>query len=151
MDWFCYDLIILIKKCENPYKNLDKPLLFSRNQVCLKKWKVWRAPTTTEFNIFWSKLRTRFLLTNVFKKTLWPLFMDGVQLPQGYRATTRRQFTFYHQVPRNPWRLFDQIRKDERLSQPWRDPMILNTGHLDWESSALTTRPLQLLQQVKSD
>ena len=77
--------------------------------------------------------------------------MDGVQLPQGYRATTRRQFTFYHQVPRNPWRLFDQIRKDERLSQPWRDPMILNTGHLDWESSALTTRPLQLLQQVKSD
>ena len=30
------------------------------------------------------------------KKALWPLFMDGVQLPQGYRATTRRQFTFYH-------------------------------------------------------
>ena len=32
----------------------------------------------------------------LLKKTLWPLFMDGVQLPQGYRATTRRQFTFYH-------------------------------------------------------
>ena len=30
------------------------------------------------------------------KKTLWHLFMDGVQLPQGYRAITRRQFTFYH-------------------------------------------------------
>ena len=30
-------------------------------------------------------------------KTLWSLFMDGVQLPWGYRATTtRRQFTFYH-------------------------------------------------------
>ena len=25
--------------------------------------------------------------------------MDGVQLPQGYRANTRRQFTFYHYVP----------------------------------------------------
>ena len=25
------------------------------------------------------------------KKTSWPLFMDGVQLPQGYRATTIRQ------------------------------------------------------------
>ena len=35
----------------------------------------------------------------VFKKekTLWPLFMDVVQLPKGYRATTtRRQFSFYH-------------------------------------------------------
>ena len=30
------------------------------------------------------------------KATLQPLFMDGVQLPQGYRATSRRQFTFYH-------------------------------------------------------
>ena len=28
------------------------------------------------------------------KKTLWPLFMDWVQLPQGFRATTRKQFTF---------------------------------------------------------
>ena len=24
--------------------------------------------------------------------------MDRVQLPQGYRAATRRQFTFYHYV-----------------------------------------------------
>ena len=30
------------------------------------------------------------------KKTLWSLFMDGVQLPQGYSSTLRRQFTFYH-------------------------------------------------------
>ena len=27
--------------------------------------------------------------------------MDGVQLSQGYRATTRRQFTFYHSTPVN--------------------------------------------------
>ena len=26
--------------------------------------------------------------------------MDGVQLPQGYRATTRKQFTFYNWVLR---------------------------------------------------
>ena len=33
-------------------------------------------------------------LQNLHKKTtLWPLFMEGVQLPQGYRATSRRQFT----------------------------------------------------------
>ena len=29
-------------------------------------------------------------------------FMDGVQLPQGYRATSRRPFTFYHEVPETP-------------------------------------------------
>ena len=33
---------------------------------------------------------------NKQKQTLCPLFMDGVQRPQGYRATTRRHFTFYH-------------------------------------------------------
>ena len=35
---------------------------------------------------------------DVKNKTLQPLFMDGVQLPQGYRVTARRQrqFTFYH-------------------------------------------------------
>ena len=35
------------------------------------------------------------------KKTLWILFMDGVQPSQGYRATTRRQFTFYHSIPKS--------------------------------------------------
>ena len=30
------------------------------------------------------------------KVTLWPLFVDGVQLSQGYRATTRRQFIFHY-------------------------------------------------------
>ena len=29
--------------------------------------------------------------------------------------------------------------KDRR---PWSHPVVLNTGPLDWESSALTTRPL---------
>ena len=29
-----------------------------------------------------------------FKKALYSLFMDGIQLPQGYRATARRHFTF---------------------------------------------------------
>ena len=30
------------------------------------------------------------------KKTLWSLAIAGVQLPQDYRATSRRQFTFCH-------------------------------------------------------
>ena len=40
--------------------------------------------------------------------------MDGVQLPKA-RATSRRQFSLYHQVPRNSWYSFYQPRKDERL------------------------------------
>ena len=28
------------------------------------------------------------------------------------------------------------------LSQPWIHPVVLNTGPLNWESSALTSRPL---------
>ena len=47
------NLIILIKLCKIPYKNLDKAPLFSRNQVfCLKKIKLWRARTTVGFNTF---------------------------------------------------------------------------------------------------
>ena len=37
----------------------------------------------------------------ILKKNLFhPLFMDGFQFSQGYRATKRRQFTFYQQVLR---------------------------------------------------
>ena len=57
-------------------------------------------------------------------------------------ATSRRQFTFYHSVSRNSWYSFYRPWKDERLSRPWSHPVVLNTGPLDWESSAITTRPL---------
>ena len=55
------------------------------------------------------------------------------------RATSRRQFTFYHEVPRNSWCSLYRPRKDERLNRPWSHRVVLNTGPLDWESSALTT------------
>ena len=55
------------------------------------------------------------------------------------RATSRRQFTFNHYVPGNSWYSFYRPRKDIRLSRPWSHPVVLNTGPLDWESSALHT------------
>ena len=70
-----------------------------------------------------------------------PFFMDGFNCLKA-TATSRRQFTFYHIFPRNSWYSFYWPWKDERLSQPWSHPVVLNTGPLDWESSALTTRPL---------
>ena len=85
---------------------------------------------------------SRLKLQKNLKKTLWSLLMDGVQLSRGYRATTRRQFTFYHQVTRSTWYSFYPSQKDERLSQPWSYSVVLNLKPLDWESSTLTTRPL---------
>ena len=44
--------------------------------------------------------------------------MDGIQLPLGCRATTRRQFTFNDLVPTNSWYSFDRPLKGEKLSRP---------------------------------
>ena len=80
----------------------------------------------------------------VIKKALWPFFVDAVQFRQGYKDTTRKQFTFYRYVLRNFWYSFDQFRKDERLSRPCSHQVRLNTGLLDWESSALTFMPFMV-------
>ena len=76
--------------------------------------------------------------------------MDGVQLPQGYRATTRREFNFYQYVPRNSWYSFDGPWKNERPSRIWSHSVVLNAGPLDWEVSVLTTRPLQAIALLKN-
>ena len=58
---FFYSLIILIKLCKIRYLKLDKALIFPRNQViCLKNWKIWRAPTTIKFNIFFAEILLTF-------------------------------------------------------------------------------------------
>ena len=81
---------------------------------------------------------------NIFKKKLYgPLLWVGFNCLKA-RATSRRQFTFYHSVPRNSWYWCYGSRKDERLNQSWNHPVVLNTGPLEWESNALTTRPLLL-------
>ena len=43
--------------------------------------------------------------------------MDEIQQPEGYRATTRRQFTFYYKVTGTSWYSFDRPWRDERLSR----------------------------------
>ena len=75
--------------------------------------------------------------------TYFTPFMDGTQLSQGYRAITRRQFTFYHKVPISSWYSNDWPPKDERLSWPWSHPKVLNLALQHGESSVLlTTRHL---------
>ena len=69
--------------------------------------------------------------------------MDGVHLPQGYSHFGEAVYILAL-VPSNSWYSLCRPRKDERLSRPWSHPVVLNTEPLDWESSALTTRPAQL-------
>ena len=71
--------------------------------------------------------------------TLQPLYIDGVQWLKAMGATTRSHFTFYHQVPRRSWHSLDWSRRDERLSWPLSHPVVLSSGALDRNSSALTT------------
>ena len=59
MEWLFYNLVILIKLYKIRYLNFDKALLFPRNQaIWQKNWKLWRAPTTTKFNVFAEILQT---------------------------------------------------------------------------------------------
>ena len=66
-------------------------------------------------------------LTAVWKtaiyKTLWHLFVDGVQLPQRYTEPLWGDSLFF---TRYSWYLLNQSRKDERLRWPWSHPVILN-------------------------
>ena len=115
--------------------------LFYLSYLSSKIWEILR-------NYGYIKLdrKTMFVIDDEIK-TLWPL------LSQGYRATTRRKFTFYHSVPRSFMYSTDRTRKDERLCRPCSHPVVLNRGPLDWESSTLNTRSwlheLRIFQNIK--
>ena len=59
-------------------------------------------------NIGLAGLNTKKHQLICFFKSLWLHFRNGVQLSQVYRATTRRNFTFNHSVPKSSWYLFAQ-------------------------------------------
>ena len=65
-DFIIIKLIILIKSCKIPCKNLDKTLLFLRNQVfCQKNLKTLSSSNYPAVQYFLLKIRTCFLLTIV--------------------------------------------------------------------------------------
>ena len=73
------------------------------------------------------------------KKTLRHLFESGVHLPQGYRATTRRQFKF-PEIPGTHFISLGRMKGWVDFSRTWSHPMVSNTGPLDWKPTALATR-----------
>ena len=60
--------------------------------------------------------------------------MEGVQLPQGQRATMKRQFTLYYLVPRNLWYSFDRPQKDERFESTLEPPSGFEHGPRNHEA-----------------
>ena len=85
------------------------------------------------------------------KNISWPLFMDTIQLPQGWRATTRRQVTFNHKSREGSSNWVDQLQKDEKLSWHWSHSEVLRPEQMNWKSSILTTRPLICKTQLAKD
>ena len=79
----------------------------------------------TVFLIFFHISSFIYISQNI-KKKLQKLY--GPYLCLKARPTSRRQFTFYHQVPRNSWYSSYQPRKDERLSPPSSHPVIFGYG-----------------------
>ena len=76
MDWFYYDLIILIKQCKIPYKNLDKAPLFSRNLFFFsEKLKMLTNSNYHRVKYFLLKLRT-----NVYKRVFRIFFLFCLDL-----------------------------------------------------------------------
>ena len=66
-------------------------------------------------------------LTAIWKtpihKTLWPLFVDGVNLPQDYTEPLWGDSLIF---TRNSWYSLNQSRKNERLRWPWSHLVVLN-------------------------
>ena len=69
-------------------------------------------------------------MNTIKKTTLWPLIMDGVQLPQGYSHFEEAVY-FLPLSSQIFWYSLYRPRKDERLSRPWSHPVVLITGPLD--------------------
>ena len=66
------------------------------HQITCLKLRISLTIQTWLRNLLTLNCKIRILLINVdkYKKTLWPLFIDRVQLFQGLRANVRRQFVF---------------------------------------------------------
>ena len=84
----------------------------------------WNHPLQTNLKPRFTERKSR---RNIKKKLYGPFLWIGFNCLKA-TSTSKRQFTFYHSVPRNYWYSFYRPRKDERLSRPWSHPVVLSTG-----------------------
>ena len=65
--------------------------------------------------------------------------MDGVQLPQGYSHF--EEAVYFLPLSSQKFPVFILSTSEGWKAESILEPVVLSTGPLDWESSALTTRP----------
>ena len=137
-------LVVLLYQSFSLLISVSKKLDIERILTLPFSWKWEKFNKMIEKSLGYQNMGDEFLTR---QNNINSHILQGPFLWMGFNclkatATSRRQFTFYHSVPRNSWYSFYRPRKDERLSRPWSHPVVLNTGPLDWESSALATWPL---------
>ena len=133
---FIWEILYFVRK--HIWKNLDYIVTYALPFFHVARyWKY--SNTNAHIDIHWfcrrhTLIQDTWQLIRYFKKTkkkLYDLFLWMGSNCLKARATQRRQFTFYHYVPRNSWYLFYQHWNYERLSRPWSHPAVLNKGLLD--------------------
>ena len=68
MNWFYNNVIILIKYCKIPYKNLDKALLFSKKHILSENLTSSNYPTV---QYFFAETSHRFPTHQCLQKGMW--------------------------------------------------------------------------------
>ena len=75
------------------------------------------------------------------KTTLWPLFMDGVQLTQG--KSRFQEAAYFLPLSSQKFLVLILLTSEGWKAESTLEPTNgLNMGPLDWETSILTARPL---------
>ena len=97
-----------------------------------------------------SRFFGRLLPQEILEKKLYsPILWMGFNYRKAARPLLGNGLLFTTKCPGIPgMHSWPRPRKDERLNRSWSHPVILNTGPLDWESSALTTWPNLLSYQL---
>ena len=83
----CVTELDVLEKKKNCPKNLENRPKNAPKQGFLNLLK------NLVINIYWICSIMKTYIKKTTNQTLWPLFMDGVQLSQGYTATSRRQLS----------------------------------------------------------
>ena len=74
-------------------------------------------------------------------RALWPLFMDGVQLPQGYSHF--KQAVYFLPLSSQKFQVLILLTSERWKAESTLEPLSgFEHGTPDLESSTLTTRPL---------
>ena len=138
--WRFFYIILASATEKNIVPKFTNRLTWTLHKICkyqgflwAKCFRIWReskniyrkyVPENTRVFAYFTQYDVFHLLA---QKTLWPLFLwIGFNCLKA-TATSRGQLTFYHSVPRISWYSVYRPRKDERLSRPWRHPVVLNT------------------------